>query len=135
MLKPSKCRSFSIQSGKPAVVPFYIDDKPIPSITYEEQKFIGKVIFFSGKSKDTFNYLHGTFKEKLSHIENAQIRGENKMWIYEKYFLLSVRFFLTVHDFNVTNEEKLDALTHRYLKNGLRCPTVEPILYFTWRKA
>ena len=130
MLKLSKCRLFSIQSGKPAIVLFYIDTKSKPSIAHEEQKFLGTVIFFSGKSKDTFNYLHDTFKERLDHIENAQIRGENKMWIYEKYFLPSVRFLLTVHDLNVTNVEKLDSLTHRYLKKWSEVPKCGTNLIF-----
>ena len=38
-LKPSKCRSFSIQSGSSANIPFYIGDTRIPSISEEEQKF------------------------------------------------------------------------------------------------
>ena len=129
-LKPSKCRAFSIRSGKPSIVPFYIGNQPIPSIAHEEQKFLGKVIFFSGKSKDTLNYLHDTFKERLDHIDNTQIRGENKLWIYEKYFLPSIRFLLTVHDLNVTNVEKLDALTHRYLKKWAGIPKCGTNLIF-----
>ena len=48
-LKPSKCRSFSLRSGKPTVVDFNIGENSIPSIAHEEQKFLGKVVFFSGK--------------------------------------------------------------------------------------
>ena len=50
-LKPSKCRAFSIKSGKPAVVPFHFGKYEIPSIAGDEQKFLGKAIFFPGKSQ------------------------------------------------------------------------------------
>ena len=42
-LKPSKCRSFSIQQGKPSNLQFKIDETIIPTIFEEEQKFLGKV--------------------------------------------------------------------------------------------
>ena len=83
-LKPSKCRAFSIKSGRPAIVSFHIGNHPIPSIAQEEQKFLGKVIFFSGKSKDTLAYFKDTFQTKLNHIEESKFRNENKLWIYQK---------------------------------------------------
>ena len=39
-LKPSKCRAFSLVKGKPSVVNFHIGDNLVPSILYEEQKFL-----------------------------------------------------------------------------------------------
>ena len=50
-LKPSKCTSLSIASGKSRNVPFYIGDFLISSIKDKEQKFLGKLLFFSGKSE------------------------------------------------------------------------------------
>ena len=38
-LKPSNCRSFSLSSGRPAVVPFNIGSSPVASIRDEEQTF------------------------------------------------------------------------------------------------
>ena len=40
-LKPSKCRSFSLCSGTPTVIPFPIGGSPVASIRDEEQKFLG----------------------------------------------------------------------------------------------
>ena len=57
MLKPSKCRSFSIKGGKPVKELFKINDHPVPSIADEEQKFLGRVLFFSGKSSECFELL------------------------------------------------------------------------------
>ena len=56
-LKPSKCRSFSICSGKSKSVSFCIDDNQIRSICEEDQKFLGKILFYSGKSEDTFDHV------------------------------------------------------------------------------
>ena len=121
-LKPTKCRSFSIKKGKPLIVPFHIGDKEIPSIAHEEQKFLGKVIFFTGKSKETLSYFTEIFKDKLNNIDTAMVRGEYKMWMYTKYFLPSIRFLLTVHDITVSDLKKMDAMTHRFMKKWAGIP-------------
>ena len=121
-LKPVKCRSFSIQQGKPTVIHFNIGDSVIPSIHEEEQKFLGKVIFFSGKSSETFSYLNELLETKLKNIDQTLIRNEYKMWIYQFYFLPSIRFLLTVHDITYTDIQRLDALSHRYLKKWAGIP-------------
>ena len=59
-LKPSKCRSFSICSGKAKNVSFHIDDNQIPSICKDDQKVLEKLLFYSGKSKDTLTWMAGT---------------------------------------------------------------------------
>ena len=58
-LKPTKCRSFSI--SKPMDVSFFIINSNIPSIKDEEQKFLGKLLFFSGKSEEVFNHIKDMF--------------------------------------------------------------------------
>ena len=68
-LKPSKCRSFSISSGKAQSIPFYIGENRVSSVKDEEQKFLGKVISFSGKSEDTFNLIKDILKPVLERIE------------------------------------------------------------------
>jgi hypothetical protein len=121
-LKPSKCRTYSIKSGKPSIVDFNIGEHKIPSIAVEEQKFLGKVIFYSGKSSETMCYFKNLFSERLSHIDHMEIRGEYKMWIYQHYFLSSIRFLLTVHDITHTNLQQLDNITHKYLKKWSGIP-------------
>ena len=68
-LKPGKCRTFSISHGCAKDVPFYIGDFKIPSIKEEDQKFLGKLLFFSGKAEDTFTLFKDTFKEGLERCE------------------------------------------------------------------
>ena len=113
-LKPSKCRSFSIQAGKPSIVDFKIGDHKIPSIFHEEQKFLGKVLFF--------DYMKQEIRTRLERIENAEIRNEYKLWIYKHYTLPSIRFLLTIHDITKTDLQKLDSLCHKFMKKWASIP-------------
>ena len=84
------------------------------------------MVFFSGKSKETFEYLKEIIDEKLQNIEKAAVRNEYKLKIYHKYFLPSIRFLLTVHDVTATDLKKIDTLSDKYVKKwaGLpRCAT------------
>ena len=62
-VKPSKCRSFSIPSGKPSNVHFLIEGNIVPSIQEEEQKFLGRVLFYDGNSEECFNLLKKNIEE------------------------------------------------------------------------
>ena len=121
-LKPSKCRSFSLSAGKPEAVPFYIGDSEVPSIGDEEQKFLGKLLFFSGKSEETFNLIKDTFLRGIANIDKALIRNEYKLWIYKNHFLPSKRFLLTVHTLTQTQLQALDTLTDKALKKWIGVP-------------
>ena len=132
-LKPVKCRSFSIQQGKPSVIHFKISEAIIPSIHEEEQKFLGKVIFFTGKSTDVYTYFKDVIETKLKNIDETTIRNEYKMWIYQNYFLPSIRFLLTVHDITFTDIQKIDSLSHRYLKKWAGIPRCGTNLIFHMR--
>ena len=74
-LKPSKCRSFSVSGGKPKDVPFYIEDYRIPSIKGEEQKFLGKLLFFKGKPEETFTMFKNIISEGIENIEKAEVKN------------------------------------------------------------
>ena len=43
-LKPSKCRTFSIQSGIPNQTKFFLEEVDIPTIFEEDQIFLGKLL-------------------------------------------------------------------------------------------
>ena len=86
-IKPSKCRSFSIRSGKISNVKYFIEDKPVPSTQEEEQKFLGRVLFHDGKSEDCFNLLKETIENKIENLNKTKIREEYKIEIYSMYIL------------------------------------------------
>ena len=126
LLKPSKCRSFSIGSGKPIIKHFKIGEKVIPSIAEEEQKFLGKVLFFEGKSEQCHDLLKQKIQEKMDNLDKTAVRSEFKIEIYKIYILPSIRFLLTVHDLAHTYLLQLDSMANQYLKKwaGLpRCAT------------
>ena len=77
MLKPSKCRSFSLKGGRPVKEMFNINEHPVPSIADEEQKFLGRVLFFSGKSSECFNLLQNDIKKRCK-FNNCRLRQEQE---------------------------------------------------------
>ena len=87
-----------------------------------EQKFLGKVQIFHGKAQDTYEHIKATFQEKLDNIDNLLIRNEQKMWMYQNYFLPSIRFLLTVHELTQTHVRQLDAFSHVYIKRWAGLP-------------
>ena len=81
-LKPAKCRSFFIRSGVPSRINFSIGETEISNIFKEEQKFLGKPLFPTGKLSEAFDYIKSKFETKLININALLIRGEYKVWIY-----------------------------------------------------
>ena len=121
-LKPSKCRSLSIQAGISKDVPFHISDNRIPSIRDEEQKFLGRLLFFSGKSEETFKLVYDTLKDALERIEASLVRSEYKLWILKNYLLPSKRFLLTVHTLPQSHLAKLDTFVDKFTKKWAGLP-------------
>ena len=121
-LKPSKCRSFSLTSGKPEAIKFKIGEHEVPSIRDEEQKFLGKLQFFKGKSEEVFNHIQGIFREGLENIEKAMVRNEYKLWMYANYLLPSKRFLLTINTLTDTHLKLLDTLTDKFIKKWAGLP-------------
>ena len=55
-IKPSKCRSFSLSSGKHSVIHFKFGGNSIPSISEEEKKFLGRVYSTKVYQKNALPY-------------------------------------------------------------------------------
>ena len=121
-IKPSKCRSFSIKAGSPEIINFNIEGYQVPSIAEEEQKFLGRVLFFSGKSVECFQLLENIISEKLKNLDKTAVRNEFKVEIYKIYILPSIRFLLTVHDLPITYLKKLDTIADKFLKTWAGLP-------------
>ena len=121
-LKPVNCHSFSICSGPAKNIEFFIGQKRVPSIKDEEQKFLGKALFFSGKSEDTYILIRDILKESLDNDEASLVRVEYKLWILKNYLLPSKRFLLTVHTLPVSHLKKLDKQVDKYTKKWAGVP-------------
>ena len=121
-LKPSKCRSLSIVSGKPTSINFQLNDSNIPTLEEEPHKFLGSLITFNNTATDIYNYLESKIKSGLENIDKSLIRNEFKLKVYSDYYLPSLRFHLTVNDTSATHLKQLDALTDRYIKKWSGIP-------------
>jgi hypothetical protein len=112
VIKPSKCASLSIQSGKSTEVNFTLKENgnryPIELIKNKPQKFLGSMVTAFNKPQDMFEFLSEKLNKKLQNIDNSSLRGEHKMKIYSRYALISMRYHLSVHDIHKTHLDKLD---------------------------
>ena len=75
-LKPGQCLSFSVSGGKACDIPFFVGDFEIPSIKNEEQKFLGKILFFTGKQEKTLSLILSTLLEGFDRINKSMVRNE-----------------------------------------------------------
>ena len=121
-LKPSKCRSISIVSGKSTSIDFYINDDRILTLEEEPHKFLGSFITFSGKQNDIYEIVSKFISERIDNIDNLLIRGEYKLRMYNEYLIPASRFLLSVHTLSSTSINKLESLTRRKIKTWLNLP-------------
>jgi hypothetical protein len=116
-LKPVKCKSLSIVSGKPTPIEFSLGENNVSSIKDDPHKFLGSHLSFSGKQEDVFDHVKEHFCTRLERIDKLLVRGEFKVKIYKNYLLPSCRFILTVHDLTKTHLLALDSIVHKYIKS------------------
>lgn len=122
VLKPVKCKSLSLKSGKPTEITFKLGDFNVPTIRDEPHSFFGSIITFDGKSQDTFQHIRNKLSSGLNMIDKSHIRNEYKIKVYRDYFLPSLRFSLTVHEITKTNVNTLNQISNNYLKTWCGLP-------------
>ena len=83
---------------------------------------MGRLLFFRGKSEETFTLIKNTFTEGIRNIENAMVRNEFKLWIYSNYLLPSKHFMLTIHVLTDTQLKTLNTLTDKSIKKWSGLP-------------
>ena len=121
-LKPSKCRSLSIVSGKPTDIKFNLGEAAIPTLEAEPHKFLGSIVTFRNTATDVYQYLEEKITNGLENIDKSLVRNEFKLKMYANYFLPSLRYHLTVNDTTSTHLQQLDALTDRFIKKWAGIP-------------
>ena len=128
VIKPGKCSSLSIQSGKSSNLSFFLSDESgekiaISSVCDKPLKFLGSQITALNKPNDMFEFLYEKLESKLKNIERSKLRGEFKVNIYSRYALPSLRYHFSVHDIHKTHLNKLDCLAKQFLKRWLDIPS------------
>jgi hypothetical protein len=118
VLKPRKCKSFSIKAGCSAAEEFKLGDYTMESIKYDPyMKFLGGYITYKGKGVP--GLIKGIMEHGLENINKCLVRDKRKVRIYKEYFLPANRFILSIHDLTEMDLGKLDAFANRYLKSWL----------------
>ena len=99
-LKPRKCRSLSIRAGRSEEVVFSLGDSAIASILHDKcHKFLGGIYTFDCSVPSVAAVIEESVGDRLRNIDELLVRDEYKVRIYADYFLGSLRFLLSVHDF------------------------------------
>ena len=95
-------------------------DSPVSLIKNKPLKFLGSNVSALNKPQDMHQFLYDKLETKLKNIDSSHLRGEHKLNIYSRYALISMRYYLSVHDLHKTH---LDALARKYLKKWLNIPS------------
>ena len=115
-LKPSKCRSLSIVSGKYKDISYTLGDHNIDLVREKLEKYLGSLITHTFKSSDHFAFIEKKLKSMLDNISSSLVRNEYKLAVYTRYALPSLRYCLTVHDLTDTQLKQLDSITNNVVK-------------------
>ena len=94
---------------------FTIGETEIPNIFQEEQKFLGKLLFPTGKLSDTFDYLgigNKAHKYKYPSYFEMNIKSGSRN------IISFLRFLLTVHTILQSNLKKLHTFTDKSVKKN-----------------
>ena len=122
-LKPRKCKSLSVVSGKSREVSFALGNDDIGSILHEKfHKFLGGFYTFKSSSGAVTEMIRDKISDQLKNIDKLLVRNEYKVRIYADYLLGANRFLFSIHDLCSSQIESLETLTHVYLKKWLGIP-------------
>ena len=92
-LKPRKCKSLSIRSGKSENIGFKLGDAYLGSLLGETfHKFLGAFYTFENLGGEVASLVLSKFRTGLENIDGLLVRDELKVRIYAEYFLNSNRF-------------------------------------------
>ena len=116
-LKPVKCKSISIRSGKPDTCTFTLGDYILKSLKDAPEKFLGCNITFSGKSKDIYEIVSSKLESIISNISECKVRGEFKPRVYIQY---------AIPELTDTQLDKLDRVHTNTIKAFLGMPPRGP---------
>ena len=121
-LKPQKCKSLSICSGKVTDISFKLRDEQINNIQNTHFKFLGTYIFSHRQRSQATNLLNGDLKKYLRKVDDLPIRGSYKIKIYSLYVTSMLRFPLMVQDLSTSGLSNLDKVTTKFIRKWTKIP-------------
>lgn len=121
-IKPSKSRSISIVKGVLSDLKFFIGDDPIPTVSEQPVKSLGRWYDSSLKDKDQVQQLRKDLSSGLQSIDNTQLPGKLKAWCLQFGLLPRMLWPLAVYEVPISTVEKLERGVTGYIKKWLGVP-------------
>ena len=121
-IKPSKSRSVSIVKGQLKDVKFHIGDDPIPTVSEQPVKSLGRWYNASLKDKDQVQQLRQDIANGLESINKTLLPGKLKLWCLQFGLLPRIMWPLTIYEVPITTVEKMERTITSYVKKWLGVP-------------
>ena len=121
-IKPSKSRSISIVKGHLKDVRFCIGDDPIPTVSEQPVKSLGRWYNESLRDKDQVQQVRQDIADGLESINKTLLPGKLKLWCLQFGLLPRVMWPLTVYEVPITTVEKMERTITSYVKKWLGVP-------------
>ena len=121
-IKPSKSRSISIVKGQLKDVRFCIGDDPIPTVSEQPIKSLGRWYNKSLRDKDQVQQVRQDIADGLENIDKTLLPGRLKLWCLQFGLLPRVMWPLTVYEVPLTTVEKMERTITSYVKKWLGVP-------------
>ena len=121
-IKPSKSRSISIVKGVLRDTRFHIGEDPIPTVSEQPVKSLGRWYNASLKDKEQVEQLRQEIGKGLENIDKTLLPGKLKLWCLQFGLLPRTMWPLTVYEVPVTTVEKMERTITSYAKKWLGVP-------------
>ncbi|KAF4113666.1 hypothetical protein G5714_006211 [Onychostoma macrolepis] len=119
-IKPNKLRSISIVKGQLKNVKFCIGDDPIPTVSEQPVKSLGRWYNASLRDKDQVQQVRQDITNSLENINRTLLPG--KLWRLQFGLLPRVMWPLTIYKLPITTVEKLERTMTSCMKKWLDIP-------------
>ena len=109
--------------GRCLIVPGRCSMVPGPwTLEDDPAKFLGSSLTYRITPADHFSFLRDKMEEKLTNLDQVNVKGEYKVATYSRYVLPSLRFHLSVHNIHQCHLESLDLMAKKFLKKWMDFP-------------
>ena len=124
-LKASKSKTLVINDGKilehcALSVCVSQNMQPIPSITQNPVRFLGRSISVALNDKESKESLIEALAKSLKLINNSKHRGVHKLWIMQHLLIPRLRWPLLIYEIPVSLVRKLEQKISTYIRKWLR---------------
>ncbi|KAJ8390956.1 hypothetical protein AAFF_G00098760 [Aldrovandia affinis] len=114
-IRPNKSRSISIVKGELKDVRFCIGDDPIPTVSEQPVKSLGRWYNASLKDKEQVQQLRQDIVNGLDNMNKTLLPGKLKLWCLQFGLLPRIMWPLTIYEVPITTVEKMERTITSYV--------------------